>query len=160
MFLNGADYNVVNPFLWIYCNIFLCHINSVKGKKKTLTPPSHWHKGFYILAGSHPNNVSLSSHHGRLVTMQKYNEFPKQARNVNFVLTFGKRQNLRKIAAKKNTIINNSLNFRTLKEHTKWNTCQWNIIGDFYCLPPWLTMSYELIISHISFLIFLKSGQK
>lgn len=68
--------------------------------------------------------------------LQKYNEFPKHARNVNFVLTFGKRQNLRKIAAKKNTIINNSLNFRTLKEHKKWNICQWNTIGDFYCLPP------------------------
>ena len=68
--------------------------------------------------------------------LQKYNEFPKHARNVNFVLTFGKRQNLRKIAAKKNITINNSLNFRTLKEYTKWNTCQWNTIGDFYCLPP------------------------
>lgn len=71
-----------------------------------------------------------------LVTMQNYNEFPNHARNVNFVLTFRKWQNLRKIAAKKNIIINNSLNFRTLKEYTKWNTCQWNIIGDFYCLPP------------------------
>ena len=70
------------------------------------------------------------------IALQKYNEFPKQARNVNFVLTFGKRKNLRKIAAKENITINNSLNFRTLKEHTKWNICQWNTIGDFYCLPP------------------------
>lgn len=68
--------------------------------------------------------------------LQKYNEFPKHARNVNFVLTFRKWQNLRKIAAKKNITINNSLNFRTLKEYTKWNICQWNTIGDFYCLPP------------------------
>ena len=68
--------------------------------------------------------------------LQKYNEFLNHARNVNFVLTFRKWQNLRKIAAKKNITINNSLNFRTLKEYTKWNTCQWNIIGDFYCLPP------------------------
>ena len=67
---------------------------------------------------------------------QKYNEFPKHARNVNFVLTFWKRQNLRKIAAKKNILIYNILNIRTLKEYTKWNTCQWNTIGDFYCLPP------------------------
>ena len=67
---------------------------------------------------------------------QKYNEFPNHARNVNFVLTFRKRQNLRKIAAKENITINNSLNFRTLKEYTKWNICQWNTIGDFYCLPP------------------------
>ena len=70
------------------------------------------------------------------IAPQKYNEFPKHARNVNFVLTFRKRQNLRKIAAKENISINNSLNFRTLKEYTKWNTCQLNIIGDFYCLPP------------------------
>ena len=70
------------------------------------------------------------------IALQKYNEFPKHARNVNSVLTFRKRQNLRKIAAKENTTINNSLNFRTLKEYTKWNICQWNIIGDFYCLPP------------------------
>ena len=68
--------------------------------------------------------------------LQKYNEFPKHARNVNFVLTFREWQNLRKIAAKKNILIYNILNIRTLKEHTKWNTCQWNVIGDFYCLPP------------------------
>ena len=134
-------FKVINhiPYNEVVCSLVVYHFifpYLFKGKKKTLTPPSHWHKGFYILAGSHPNNVSLSSHHGRLVTMQKYNEFPKHARNVNFVLTFGKRQNLRKIAAKKNITINNSLNFRTLKEYTKWNTCQWNIIGDFYCLPP------------------------
>lgn len=72
----------------------------------------------------------------KTIAPQMYNEFPKHARNVNFVLTFRKQQNLRKIAAKKNITINNSLNFRTLKEYTKWNICQWNIIGDFYCLPP------------------------
>ena len=70
------------------------------------------------------------------IAPQKYNESPKHARKVNSVLTYRKQQNLRKIAAKKNIIINNSLDFRTLKEHTKWNICQWNIIGDFYCLPP------------------------
>lgn len=70
------------------------------------------------------------------IAPQKYNEFPNHAINVNSVLTFGKWQNLRKIAAKNNITINNSLNFRTLKEHTKWNICQWNIICDFYCLPP------------------------
>ena len=134
-------FKVINHILYyeVVCSLVVYHFifpYLFKGKKKTLTPPSHWHKGFYILAGSHPNNVSLSSHHGRLVTMQKYNEFPKHARNVRFVLTFGKWQNLRKIAAKKNITINNSLNFRTLKEYTKWNTCQWNTIGDFYCLPP------------------------
>ena len=72
----------------------------------------------------------------KTIAPQKYNEFPNHARNVNSVLTLRKRQNLRKIAAKKNIIINNSLNFRILKEYTKWNICQCNIIGDFYCLPP------------------------
>ena len=72
----------------------------------------------------------------KTIAPQKYNESPKHARKVNSVLTYRKQQNLRKIAAKENTIINNSLCFRTLKEHTKWNICQRNIIGDFYCLPP------------------------
>ena len=107
---------------------------------------SHWWRtGLY--AGYKPTlfqKVSirypfiLTSHYTPLVTIapQMYNEFLNHARNVNFVLTFRKRQNLRKIAAKENISINNSLNFRTLKEYTKWNTCQLNIIGDFYCLPP------------------------
>lgn len=109
---------------------------TVMGKKKTLTPAAFWHKGFYIMFGLRLQNISKTSHHSRLVTVQKYNEFPNHARNVNFVLTFREWQNLRKIAAKENTTINNSLNFRTLKEYTKWNICQWNTIGDFYCLPP------------------------
>ena len=72
----------------------------------------------------------------KTIALQKYNEFPKHARNVNSELTFERGCNLRKIAAKKNITINNSLNFRTLKEYTKWNTCQWNTIGDFYCTSP------------------------
>lgn len=136
MFLNGADYNIVSPFLGIYYDVFLCQINLLRDKNKTLTPSAAWHKGFYILFGLRLQNMSKTSHHSRLVTMQKYNEFPKHARNVNSVLTLREQQNLRKIAAKENTIINNSLYFRTLKEYTKWNICQWNIIGDFYCLPP------------------------
>ena len=160
MFLNGADYNVVNPFLWIYYNIFLCHINSVKGKIKTLTPSPLGIRVFNMMLGFRLHYILNTLHLWGLVTVQKYNEFPKHARNVNFVLTFGKRQNLRKIAAKENIEINSSLNFRTLKQYTKWNTCQWNTIGDFYCLPPWISISYGLIISHIPFLIFLKSGQK
>ena len=67
---------------------------------------------------------------------QKYNEFPKHARNVNFVLTFRKWQNLRKIAAKKNTIIYNSLEIRTLKENKKRNMYQWKTNDIFYGLPP------------------------
>ena len=134
-------FKVINQILYneVVCSLVVYHcmfLNSVKGKIKTLTPSAAWHKGFYILFGLRLQNISKTSHHSRLVTVQKYNEFPKHARNVNFVLTFRKRQNLRKIAANKNIAINNSLNFRTLKEYTKWNICQWNIIGDFYCLPP------------------------
>ena len=67
---------------------------------------------------------------------QKYNEFPKYARNVNFVLTFGKRQNLRKIAAKNNTSIYNLLKANTLNENKKRNMYQWKINDIFYGLPP------------------------
>ena len=109
---------------------------TVMGKNKTLTPPPNGIRVLNMLFGLRLQNILNTLHLRRLVTMQKYNEFPKHARNVNFVLTFGKRQNLRKIAAKENISINNSLNFRTLKEYTKWNICQWNIIGNFYCLPP------------------------
>lgn len=131
--INHILYNeVVCPFV-VYHPVLLYLF---KGKNKTLTPSVVWHKGFYIMFGLRLQNMSKTSHHDRLVTVQRYSENLKYARNVNFVLTFGKRQNLRKIAAKKNIILNNSLNFRTLKEYTEWNTCQWNIIGDFYCLPP------------------------
>lgn len=109
---------------------------TVMGINKTLTPPPNGIRVLNMLFGLRLQNILNTLHLRRLVTMQKYNEFPKHARNVNFVLTFKKWQNLRKIAAKKNTTINNSLNFRILKEYTKWNICQWNIIGDFYCLPP------------------------
>ena len=134
-------FKVINHILYyeVVCSFVVYHpvlLYLFKGKNKTLTPSALWYKGFYIMFGLRPHNISKTSHLCRLVTMQKYNEFPKYARNVNFVLTFGKRQNLRKIAAKENITINNSLNFRTLKEYTKWDICQWNIIGDFYCLPP------------------------
>ena len=122
----------------VVCSLAFNHVllYLIKGKKKTLTPPSHWHKGFYILAGSHPNNVSLSSHHGRLVTMQKYNEFPKHARNVNFVLTFRKQQNLRKIAANKNMRLCNVLINNTLHDNNILILSQIEIFAIFSGLPP------------------------
>ena len=60
---------------------------TVMGKNKTLTPSAAWHKGFYILFGLRLQNMSKTSHHSRLVTVQKYNEFPKHARKVNSVLS-------------------------------------------------------------------------
>ena len=72
----------------------------------------------------------------KTIALQKYNEFPNHARNVNFVLTFGEWQNIRKIAAKENNLICNSLKLNILKEDKKWNTCLRSIYGYFYGLPP------------------------
>ena len=109
---------------------------TVMGKIKTLTPSAAWHKGFYILFGLRLQNMSKTSHHSRLVTVQKYNEFPKHARNVNFVLTFGKRQNLRKIAAKKNNEIYNILINNMLYDNNILNKPQIEIFAPFSGLPP------------------------
>lgn len=136
MFLNGADYKIVSPFLWIYYNAFLCHFNSLKGKKKTLTPSAVWHKGFYIMFGLRLQNMSKTSHHSRLVTMQKYNEFPKHARNVNFVLTYRKQQNLRKIAANKNIRLCNVLINNMLHDNNILILSQIEIFAIFSGLPP------------------------
>ena len=70
------------------------------------------------------------------IAPQMYNEFPNHARNVNFVLTFGKRQNLRKIAAKNNISIYNLLKANVLKENKKRNMYQWKTNDTFYSLPP------------------------
>ena len=70
------------------------------------------------------------------IALQKYNEYPNKPRNVNSELTLKRACNFRKIAATENSQVYNLLKIRTLKEYTKWNTCQWNTIGDFYCLPP------------------------
>lgn len=134
-------FKVINQILYneVVCSLVVYHcmfLNSVKGKIKTLTPSALWHKGFYMMFGLRPHNISKTSHLCRLVTVQKYNEFPKNARNVNFVLTFRKWQNLRKIAAKENTIIYNSLEIRTLKENKKRNMYQWKTNDIFYGLPP------------------------
>ena len=136
--------NVVYEIFYdeVVCSLAVYHLN----RYKNIPCKSHWWRAglyagyrmtlFQKVFIRYPF-ISPSSY-TPLVTIapQKYNEFPNHARNVNCVLTYGKQQNLRKIAAKENTIINNSLKFRTLKEYTKWNICQWNIIGDFYCLPP------------------------
>ena len=134
-------FKVINQILYneVVCSLVVYHcmfLNSVKGKIKTLTPSALWHKGFYMMFGLRPHNIPKTSHLCRLVTVQKYNEFPNHARNVNFVLTFREWQNLRKIAAKKNTIIYNSLEIRTLKENKKRNMYQWKTNDIFYGLPP------------------------
>jgi hypothetical protein len=111
-------------------------LNSFKGKIKTLTPSPLGIRVFNMMLGFRLHYILNTLHLWGLVTVQKYNEFPKDARNVNFVLTFRKSQNLRKIAATENNKVYNSLKIRTLKENKKWNICQRNIYGGFYGLPP------------------------
>ena len=136
--------NVVYEIFYdeVVCSLAVYHLN----RYKNIPCKSHWwraglyagyrmtlfQKVFIRYPFISPSSYALPV----TIAPQKYNESLKHARNVNSVLTFRKWQYLRKIAAKENSIINNSLNFRTLKEHTKWNICQWNNIGDFYCLPP------------------------
>ena len=67
---------------------------------------------------------------------QKYNEFPKHARNVNFVLTFRKGQNLRKIAANKNMRLCNVLINNTLHDNNILILSQIEIFAIFSGLPP------------------------
>ena len=125
-----------------HCNRFKNSSNrvpvhkTVMGKNKTLTPPAVWHKGFYIMFGLRLQNMSKTSHHSRLVTVQKYNEFPNHARNVNCVLTYRKQQNLRKIAAKKNNEIYNILINSMLYDNNILNKPQIEIFASFSGLPP------------------------
>lgn len=67
---------------------------------------------------------------------QKYNEFPKHARNVNFVLTYRKQQNLRKIAANKNIRLCNVLINNTLHDNNILILSQIEIFAIFSGLPP------------------------
>ena len=72
----------------------------------------------------------------KTIAPQKYNEFPNHARNVNFVLTFRKRQNLRKIAANKNIRLCNVLINNTLHDNNILILSQIEIFAIFSGLPP------------------------
>ena len=72
----------------------------------------------------------------KTIAPQKYNEFPKHARNVNSVLTFRKRQNLRKIAANKNIRLCNVLINNTLHDNNILILSQIEIFAIFSGLPP------------------------
>ena len=67
---------------------------------------------------------------------QKYNEFPKHARNVNSVLTYRKQQNLRKIAANKNIRLCNVLINNMLHDNNILILSQIEIFAIFSGLPP------------------------
>ena len=90
---------------------------TVMGKKKTLTPVVGWHKGFYMVFGLRLHNISKTSHHDHLVTVQKYNEYPNHARNVKTELTFEgvcSDFHCRKIAAMRKSLCHNALRANTL----------------------------------------------
>ena len=134
-------FKVINHILYyeVVCSLVVYHFVLLclfKGKIKTLTPSAAWHKGFYILFGLRLQNISKTSHHSRLVTVQKYNEYLNYARNVNFVLTFRKWQNLRKIAANKNIRLCNVLINNTLHDNNILILSQIEIFAIFSGLPP------------------------
>ena len=113
---------VINHILYyeIVCSLVVYHcisFNSVKGKIKTLTPSALWHKGFYMMFGLRPHNISKTSHLCRLVMVQKYKLFSNLARNVNFELTFGRacsELRCRKIAAMRKLLCHNTLCVKSL----------------------------------------------
>ena len=90
---------------------------SVMGKNKALTPVVGWHKGFYMVFGLRLHNISKTSHHDHLVTVQKYNDFSNPARNVKTKLTFEgtcSDFHCRKIAAMRKSLCHNALRANTL----------------------------------------------
>ena len=113
--LQVLNNEVICPFAFNHY-ILLCLL---KGKNKTLTPAVKWHKGLYMVFGLRLHNISKTSHHDRLVTMQKYNDFRYLARNVKIPLTFWRKNNIRKIAARRKSVIYNDLQFRKLSNIAK-----------------------------------------
>ena len=105
----------------VVCSFVVYHyvlFNLFKGKNKTLTPTALWHKGFYIMFGLRPHNISKISHPCRLVMVQRYELFSNPARNVNSELTFGRacsELRCRKIAAMRKSLCHNTLCANSLR---------------------------------------------
>ena len=134
-------FKVINhiPYNEVVCSFVVYHpvlLYSVKGKNKTLTPSALWYKGFYIMFGLRLQNTSKTSHPCRLVTMQKYNDFRYLARNVKIPLTFWRKNNIRKIAARRKSVIYNDLQFRKLSNIAKSKDERWYKTPDLSGLPP------------------------
>lgn len=136
--------NVVYEILYneVVCSLAVYHLN----RYKNIPCKSHWRStGLY--AGYRMTLFQkvfirypfiLPSYCAPFVTIapQKYNEFPKHARNVNFVLTFREQQNLRKIAANKNIRLCNVLINNTLYDNNILILSQIEIFAIFSGLPP------------------------
>ena len=122
---------------------------TVMGKKKTLTPSAAWHKGFYILFGLRLQNMSKTSHHDRLVTVQRYSENLKHARNVNFVLTF--RVNIcnsgfRRIAAMFKSLIYNYIRINDICKNAN-TIVVLNVVGSSPTVHPTRkSYDYQLVM--------------
>ena len=130
--LQVLNNEVICPFAFNHY-ILLCLL---KGKNKTLTPAVKWHKGLYMVFGLRLHNISKTSHHDRLVTMQKYNDFRYLARNVKIPLTFWRKNNIRKIAARRKSVIYNDLQFRKLSNIAKSKDERWYKTPYLSGLPP------------------------
>lgn len=89
-------------------------------------------KVLYRYPSISPSSIPVS----KTIAPQKYNEFPKHARNVNSVLTYRKQQNLRKIAANKNIRLCNVLINNTLHDNNILILSQIEIFAIFSGLPP------------------------
>ncbi len=136
--------NVVYEIFYdeVVCSLAVYHLN----RYKNIPCKSHWWRaGLY--AGYRMTLFQKvfirypfisPSPYTPLVTIapQKYNEFPKHARNVNFVLTYRKQQNLRKIAANKNICLCNVLINNTLHDNNILILSQIEIFAIFSGLPP------------------------
>ena len=135
--------NVVYEILYneVVCSLAVYHINRcIKIPCKSLKDGDRLHAGYILTLSKvlyrYPSISPSSFPVIKTIAPQKYNEFPKHARNVNFVLTFGKRQNLRKIAAKKNNEIYNILINSMLYDNNILNKPQIEIFASFSGLPP------------------------
>lgn len=125
----------------VVCPFAVYHKNRcIKIPCKSLKDGDRLHAGYIMTLSKvlyrYPSISPSSFPVIKTIAPQKYNEFPKHARNVNFVLTFREWQNLRKIAAKKNILLCNVLINNMLHDNNILILSQIEIFAIFSGLPP------------------------
>lgn len=125
----------------VVCPFAVYHINRyIKIPCKSLKDGDRLHAGYILTLSKvlyrYPSISPSSFPVIKTIAPQNYNEFPKHARNVNFVLTFREWQNLCKIAAKKNIRLCNVLINNTLHDNNILILSQIDIFAIFSGLPP------------------------
>ena len=125
----------------VVCSLAVYHLNRYKIIPcKSLKDGDRLHAGYILTLSKvlyrYPSISPSSFPVIKTIALQKYNEFPKHARNVNSVLTFRKQQNLRKIAANKNIRLCNVLINNTLHDNNILILSQIEIFAIFSGLPP------------------------